>query len=129
MRVDANSVNWLTARNVAADVGDRAIHHAGVVVEDAQRHDLAREPIAVVVAVVGRDAGEHEQARADGADDRPSTATEASRTRWTSARIDALPCTRRLGSSLLDDLALDVGDDAGGERDGRDRLGIAPAGR
>ena len=40
----------------------------GVVGEDAQRDDLAREPVAVVVAVVRRHAGQHEQARPDRGD-------------------------------------------------------------
>ena len=52
----------------AAGVGDRAVHHAGVVGEDAQRDDLAREPVAVLVGVVGRDAGQDQQAGSDRGD-------------------------------------------------------------
>ena len=54
--------------DVAAGVDDRAIHHAGVVVEDAQRHDLARDPVEVVVGVVRRHAGQHDEPGADRAD-------------------------------------------------------------
>ncbi len=68
LRVEAYSVNWLTARIAPPDVDDRAVHHARVVVEDAQRDDLAREPVAVVVGVVGRHAGQHQQPRPDRGD-------------------------------------------------------------
>src|SRR6185312_6168047 len=56
--------------DIAADVGERAVHRAGIVVEHAQRGDLAREPARIVVAVVGGDAGEDEQALADRGDRR-----------------------------------------------------------
>src|SRR4030095_15442580 len=39
-------------QNGASDVLHRAVHRASIVVEDAQRDDLAHQPVAVVVAVV-----------------------------------------------------------------------------
>ena len=69
LRVDANSVNWLTASMSAADFADGPVHDALVVVEDAEPDDLAREPVAILVAIVGRDAHEDEQAPAYRTDD------------------------------------------------------------
>lgn len=53
----------------AADVGERAIHLPGVVVEDAQADDFAAEAVGVGGLVTGGDAEEHAQSLADGADD------------------------------------------------------------
>ena len=55
--------------NAAASLRDGQVHHAGVVVEDAHLHDLAREPVAIVRRIVATDARQHQESRADGADD------------------------------------------------------------
>ena len=77
----------------SADVDDRAVHHAVVVVEDPQAGDLVGEPIGDADRVGVGDADEHAQAGADRPDDlRGSSAdarlvTDARTTRWTSARM------------------------------------------
>src|SRR3982750_1942254 len=55
-------------RHVAPRVDNRAIHHAVVVVENAQVDELARDPFEIVWRVVGSNACEDEQSRADSTD-------------------------------------------------------------
>ena len=52
----------------AADVVERAVHLPGVVVEDAQADDLAAEEIGLGRRVARRDAEQHAETVADGAD-------------------------------------------------------------
>src|SRR3989442_15740692 len=49
----------------AADVGDRPSHLPSLVIEDAEPGDLRRETLAVLCAIVGSNAQEHDEAAAD----------------------------------------------------------------
>jgi hypothetical protein len=57
-------VNRDTA-STSPPIDDRSIHHAVFVVENAQVHDLAHEPVAIVIAVAGPDAHKYQQAGTD----------------------------------------------------------------
>ena len=74
--------------DLAADVAHRAVHDAGVVVEDAQGDDLVRQPVGFGDGIRRRDAAQNEEARRrwrPRRGRRPSPL--ASRTRWIAARI------------------------------------------
>src|SRR5688572_33088269 len=49
----------------AADVRDAVVQSPAIVLEQAKLDDLAREPLAVLRAVVGADADHHDEALAD----------------------------------------------------------------
>ena len=49
----------------AADVGDRPSHLPSFVIEDAEPGDLRRETLAVLRAIVGGNAQEHDEAAVD----------------------------------------------------------------
>ena len=68
LRVSPYRVNWLHAEDLAPGVGHGAVHAAVVVLEDAQRGELARQLVGLLGAVVAVHAQQHQQARADPAD-------------------------------------------------------------
>ena len=80
-----DSVNCETASTSPPTVFDRAIHHAGVVIEDPQTDDLSRKPIAILRRVVVRNADQHEQAGPDFGDDVAGDVDPRLLTRCTSA--------------------------------------------
>src|SRR4051794_19773569 len=53
------------AQDLAADIGDRSVHPAVVVLEDPQREQLADDPVCFRLAVTTLHAEHHEQARPD----------------------------------------------------------------
>jgi hypothetical protein len=58
-------------QHLTADVGDRAVHHPGVVVEDPQTQELVGQLVGERLGVVVGDPDEHAQSRADRAGDLP----------------------------------------------------------
>lgn len=75
---------------LAADVEERVVEAAFLVLEDPQAGELAGEARGFLGRVPVSDADEDEQAASTRADDLPSTVTDACETRWTTALTAAI---------------------------------------